>query len=79
MEIIIGKNDTLTMVLSNATAAPPDVLPKLGDRVNGCSKAITSLTQLTLPLVPVCAGGIVDDQGRYNETTEELQSVLHYT
>ncbi|KAJ5834258.1 hypothetical protein N7447_000284 [Penicillium robsamsonii] len=77
MEIIIGKNDTLTMILSNATATPPDVLPKLEDRVNGCSKAITSLTQLTLPLVPICAGGIVSDQGRYNETTEELKSVLH--
>ncbi|KAJ5382319.1 hypothetical protein N7517_000230 [Penicillium concentricum] len=75
--VIIGKKDILAMVLSNATAAPPDVLPTIEDRLNECSKAIASLTQLTLPLVPICVGGILDDQRRYNELTEELKLVLH--
>lgn len=77
MEIVIGKNDTLAMVLLNSTTAPPDTPGQLEDRVDGCSRAIMSLTQLTLPLVPDCASSIANDQGRYNETTKELKSVLH--
>lgn len=75
--MIIGKNDTLAMVMSNATAAPPDVLSTIEHRLDECKKAITSLTQLTLPLVPTCSDGILDDQRRYNELTERLKSVLH--
>ncbi|KAJ5241309.1 uncharacterized protein N7469_002900 [Penicillium citrinum] len=35
MEIVIGKNDTLAMVLLNSTTAPPDTPGQLEDRVDG--------------------------------------------
>ncbi|GIJ83246.1 hypothetical protein Asppvi_002065 [Aspergillus pseudoviridinutans] len=76
MDIIIGKNETLAHGLFDPTTTVRDVLDQLDHRLDLCSKAVTSLTRSTLPLVPVCADGIVHDQESYNETVEELKSVL---